>query len=70
MYGIIPVLSKSNYRKMLLYAAEKHLNATLPFVASENYEGAHWLASFVVYALSVEEAQQSKIPEKAGVEKP
>lgn len=70
MYGIIPELSKANYRKILLYAAEKHLKATLPHVASQNYEGAHWLASFVVYALSVEEVQQEKIPERVEAEKP
>ena len=27
--------------------------ATVPFIASEYYEGTHWLASFAVYALTV-----------------
>ena len=32
--------------------AETNLNASLPFVATEHYEGSHWLASFAIYALS------------------
>jgi hypothetical protein len=39
-------------RKILLEAAEKHLNAALPNVADGDYAGEHWLASFAVYALS------------------
>ncbi|MBT8099857.1 MAG: DUF2891 domain-containing protein [Gammaproteobacteria bacterium] len=31
--------------------AAAHLKATLPHVASEHYEGTHWLGSFAVYAL-------------------
>ena len=34
--------------------AKRHLLATIPNIASEHYEGSHWLASFVVYALSFE----------------
>ena len=33
--------------------ALEHLNASLPYIASGNYEGEHWLASFAVYMLSV-----------------
>lgn len=69
MYGIIPKLSKARYRKIFLYAAAEHLRVTLPNIASQNYEGAHWLASFVVYALSVEEEQQ-EILETPKTEKP
>ena len=32
--------------------AAEHLAASLPHVASEHYEGSHWLASFAVYALT------------------
>lgn len=32
--------------------AETNLNASLPYVATEHYEGSHWLASFAIYALS------------------
>jgi hypothetical protein len=32
--------------------ASEHLAASLPFVASEHYEGSHWLGSFAVYALT------------------
>ena len=35
----------------LLQLANEHLEAALPQVASGNYEGEHWLASFAVYAL-------------------
>ncbi len=31
--------------------ASKHLEASLPYIASGNYEGEHWLASFAVFAL-------------------
>jgi hypothetical protein len=41
-------------RSRLLTAARAHLEATLPQVASGHYEGEHWLATFAVYALSVE----------------
>jgi len=36
-------------RPILLAAAARHARATLPYVASGNYEGEHWLASFAVY---------------------
>jgi hypothetical protein len=32
--------------------AREHLTASLPHVASEHYEGSHWLGSFAVYALT------------------
>ncbi len=32
--------------------AAEHLAASLPHVASEHYEGSHWLASFAIYALT------------------
>lgn len=36
----------------LYQLANQHLEAALPQVASGNYEGKHWLASFAVYALT------------------
>jgi hypothetical protein len=33
----------------LLASAARHARATLPYIASGNYEGEHWLASFAVY---------------------
>ena len=39
-------------RKHLLTAAREHIAASLPYVASEHYEGSHWLGSFAVYALT------------------
>ena len=32
--------------------ADEHLDASLPHVTSEHYEGSHWLGSFAVYALT------------------
>ncbi len=40
--------------KHLLDIANEHLNAALPQVASGDYAGEHWLASFAVYALTSE----------------
>lgn len=37
---------------MLRLWARQHLDASLPYVASEHYEGSHWLGSFAVYALT------------------
>lgn len=39
-------------RRILLDASHAHLQASLPHVASGNYEGEHWLATFAVFALS------------------
>ncbi len=56
MMGIASVLHpQSQEYNLLLHAAEKHIKATMPHVASGNYEGEHWLGSFAVYALSVGE---------------
>ncbi len=41
-------------KKMLQKQAVSLLNKTLPQIASGNYGGEHWLASFAVYALSVD----------------
>jgi hypothetical protein len=41
-------------RKRLLECAAKHAEAGLAHVASGDYAGEHWLASFAVYMLSVE----------------
>jgi len=52
MKGIAKQLPASDPRKqVLLHAAIRHLNASLPNIASGNYGGEHWLASFAVYAL-------------------
>jgi hypothetical protein len=39
-------------RKVLAASAARHAAAALPYVASGNYMGEHWLASFAVYLLS------------------
>lgn len=40
--------------KHVMQLANEHLDAALPQVASGSYAGEHWLASFVVYALTEE----------------
>ena len=50
-YGMAPYIKNELRKKFMLEAAQKHLQATVPNIAAEHYEGSHWLASFVVYAL-------------------
>ncbi len=53
MYGISLNLPGNNRLKKILYSsAQKHAEAGLSNIASGNYEGEHWLASFAVYLLS------------------
>lgn len=42
----------SPLRELLRLAADRHADATLPHVASGDYAGEHWLATFAVYMLS------------------
>jgi hypothetical protein len=41
-------------RRVLSESADKHASAALAHVASGDYAGEHWLASFAVYLLSTE----------------
>jgi hypothetical protein len=41
-------------RKVLSVSADKHASAALAHVASGDYAGEHWLASFAVFLLSNE----------------
>lgn len=53
MKGIVSVLASDNPAKSILNASAKlHADDALSHVASGNYEGEHWLASFAVYLLS------------------
>ncbi|MGB5980054.1 MAG: DUF2891 domain-containing protein, partial [Cyclobacteriaceae bacterium] len=52
MKAIATKLSKkSDKRELLTESAKEHIMATLPHVASGDYAGEHWLASFAVYAI-------------------
>ncbi len=51
LYGLLPYIENKKLKQQLLQSAADHLNATVPYIASEHYEGTHWLASFAVYAL-------------------
>jgi hypothetical protein len=54
MLGIARALPASDpLRPVLVESAVRHAEATLPHIASGNYEGEHWLASFAVYLLSL-----------------
>ena len=52
LYVIAPRLAEDATRSRFRQWARDHLAASLPFVASEHYEGSHWLGSFAVYALT------------------
>ena len=53
MRSIAAVLPQNNpARKVLARSATAHAKAALAHVASGNYEGEHWLASFAVYMLT------------------
>jgi hypothetical protein len=55
MIGIAKLLPASNSTKVLFeQTAKQFLQNTLPVVTSGNYGGDHWLASFAVYALSLQ----------------
>ncbi len=54
--GIVRALSADDARrKTLLESAAKHAEAGLKHVTSGDYAGEHWLASFAVYLLSMDE---------------
>lgn len=48
----IALPANDSRRQVLLTAATRHLDATLPHIASGDYVGEHWLASFAIYALT------------------
>jgi len=53
MRGIAVALPRNDpARRVLARSALEHARVTLPHVASGNYEGEHWLASFAVYLLT------------------
>ena len=52
LYIIADVLPDAGDAARLRKWAAQHLEASLPHVASEHYEGSHWLGSFAVYALT------------------
>jgi hypothetical protein len=56
MRSIATALPRSDpARKVLANAARVHANDALAHVASGDYAGEHWLASFAVYLLSTPE---------------
>ena len=55
MLSIATGLKEDNrWREIFTETAHKHIEATLPHIASGDYAGEHWLASFAVYALSIQ----------------
>ena len=52
LYGIARHTKKNT--TAILKMANEHLEASIPHVASGDYAGEHWLASFAVYALTTE----------------
>lgn len=52
LYGIARHVTEN--RAAILQLANLHLESAIPHVASGDYAGEHWLASFAVYALTTE----------------
>ncbi|RPE13698.1 DUF2891 domain-containing protein [Chitinophaga lutea] len=52
LYGIARQVGENG--NAIRELANRHLHAALPHVASGDYAGEHWLATFAVYALTVE----------------
>ena len=52
LYVIANELDDEVVAGQLRDSAAQHLNATLPHITSEHYEGSHWLGSFAIYALT------------------
>jgi len=64
MRGIASALPPGDRaRSVLLRAAARHAEATLPHIASGHYEGEHWLASFAVYMFTDDDASPAGISE-------
>jgi len=52
LYSISSRIDDEDLKAQFRSWAREHLAASLPHVASEHYEGSHWLGSFAVYALT------------------
>ena len=52
LYVISNLIDNNELKSWFRAWARDHLAASLPHVASEHYEGSHWLGSFAVYALT------------------
>lgn len=52
LYVIANELDDNLVAVQLRDIAADHLNASLPHITSEHYEGSHWLGSFAIYALT------------------
>jgi DUF2891 family protein len=52
LYGIARHFPRNKAR--LYQIADRHLREALPNIASGDYMGEHWLASFAVYALTMQ----------------
>jgi len=51
LYVIAETLATSSGEGLRAKASE-HIEASLPHITSEHYEGSHWLGSFAIYALT------------------
>jgi hypothetical protein len=56
--------AKDPRRQTLVTLADRHARASLPHIASGNYEGEHWLATFAVHML--EARRGTEAPEGRG----
>lgn len=49
---IANAIDNERQASQLRATADRHLEASLPFVTDEHYVGSHWLGSFAIYALT------------------
>lgn len=52
LYVIADELDDETVSRHLRVTAANHLDASLPHITSQHYEGSHWLGSFAIYALT------------------
>ena len=52
LFIIANAIDDTELAERLRHLADAHLEASLPHITSEHYEGSHWLGSFAVYALT------------------
>ena len=52
LYVIADEIEDEKVSRHLRDTAARHLDASLPHITSEHYEGSHWLGSFAIYALT------------------
>ncbi|MCE1229414.1 MAG: DUF2891 domain-containing protein, partial [Firmicutes bacterium] len=64
LYVILEALKASPAQRSLLVTADRHAEASLPFIASGSYEGEHWLGTFAVHMLDARNRLMGSVAQK------